>query len=178
MGESSSNPARRQTLRWTGFDYRIPGIYFVTICTTNREKHLGRVDDTGHLHPSRTGWTVSQAWHHLPERFPNVELISFVAMPDHVHGLLDLLPDTDDGRSSVALGQIISVFKSVSTRQARDLDEHAGRSGSLWQRGYHDRVVRTDDEMRQIEWYIAENPARWAASRMSSEHVGGGASLA
>ena len=31
----------------------------------------------------------------------------------------------------------------------------------LWQRNYHDRVVRNDRELRAIREYVANNPAQW-----------------
>jgi putative transposase len=31
----------------------------------------------------------------------------------------------------------------------------------VWQRGFHDRVVRNDDEFDRIAWYIVTNPERW-----------------
>ncbi len=178
MRESSVEPVRRKPLCWTGYDYHTPGVYFVTICTANRRPLLGDVDETGRLHPSRIGWSVSETWHDLPDRFPNLEPIAFIAMPDHVHGLLTLAPMANEAEAPPTLGRIVNVFKSIANHQVRQLDERTGLSGSLWQRGFHDRVVRSDDEMHQIEWYIKENPARWAASRMTSGDVGSGARLA
>jgi putative transposase len=32
----------------------------------------------------------------------------------------------------------------------------------LWQRGYHDRVIRDLDELKRIIRYISENPMRWS----------------
>jgi putative transposase len=165
MNDSLSGSFRRKTLRWTSFDYQTPAIYFVTICTAGRRPLLGQVDQTGRLHPSRIGLHVIDAWYTLPDRFPSLDLIAFVAMPDHVHGVLEIGPVTDD-RPKLTPGQVISTFKSVANHVTRQLDERAGRSGSMWQQGYHDRVVRSDDELRQFEWYITENPARWAVSRM------------
>ena len=178
MRESSSEPVRRKSLRWRGYDYHTPGVYFVTICTARRHPLLGHVDETGRLHPSHIGWSVSETWHGLPDRFPNLELIAFIAMPDHVHGLLAIVTNDDAIQPPPALGRLVNVFKSVANHRVKQLDEGARLSGRLWQRGFHDRVVRSDDEMRQIEWYIKENPARWAASRMTSGDAGSGVSLA
>ena len=89
-------------------------------------------------------------------------------MPDHVHGLLAIAPIADEAQPPPALGRIVNVFKSVASYRVRNLEERAGLSGSLFQRGFHDRVIRSDEEQRQVEWYILENPARWAASRMTS----------
>ncbi len=172
MNDSPPGPVGRKPLRWVGYDYRMPAIYFVTICTAGRKSLFGRVDGTGRLHASRIGLGVSDAWYALPDRFPELVLIAFVAMPDHVHGIVEIRPSQDD-QAPLALGQVISVFKSVANHSVRKMDERAGVSGSIWQQGYHDRVVRSDEELRQIEWYIKENPARWAASRMSADEMNG-----
>jgi REP-associated tyrosine transposase len=34
--------------------------------------------------------------------------------------------------------------------------------GRLWQRNYHDRIVRDEDELTRIREYILNNPASWA----------------
>ena len=31
----------------------------------------------------------------------------------------------------------------------------------IWQRNYHEHIVRTDDDLRHIREYILGNPARW-----------------
>ena len=38
----------------------------------------------------------------------------------------------------------------------------APKSIKLWQRGYYDRVIRDDDELKRIIRYISENPMRWS----------------
>ena len=151
--EPSSNPWRRKGLRWKGFEYHTPGTYFVTICTANRRPLFGQVDGTGRLHPSRTGICLYEVWYALPDRFPNVELLAFVAMPDHVHGIVEIKPQSSQ-ESPLTLGRVISVFKSLANHSVRKSPEQADTLGSIWQQGYHDRVIRSDDELRRMEWYI------------------------
>jgi putative transposase len=31
----------------------------------------------------------------------------------------------------------------------------------VWQRGYHERIIRTEGELERIRQYIFDNPARW-----------------
>lgn len=92
-------------------------------------------------------------------------------MPDHVHGLIEIVPmetvDLETIQNSPVLGDIIGAFKSLSARSANKV--LGRRGGSFWQRGYYDRVVRSDDELERLRWYIEENPARWAASRYAEE---------
>jgi hypothetical protein len=38
-----------------------------------------------------------------------------------------------------------------------------GIAPRVWQRGYHDRIIRDDEELSKARWYIRTNPARWAA---------------
>jgi len=44
----------------------------------------------------------------------------------------------------------------------------AGRS-ALWQRGFFDRVIRTDGELSALREYIVTNPLRWELSRASDK---------
>jgi REP element-mobilizing transposase RayT len=115
------------------------------------------------------GLDVITAWEGLPERFGDLALLEFVAMPDHVHGLIQLgssdIEDDADATGETNLGTVVGAFKSLSARAA---NQTLGRRNvSFWQRGYYDRVVPSDDELERLRWYIVENPARWAAARYS-----------
>jgi putative transposase len=59
-----------------------------------------------------------------------------------------------------SLGAIIGAFKSVT---AKRINTALGRSGgTIWQRGYYERVIRRHGgEYGRIAQYIAENPANW-----------------
>ena len=65
-------------------------------------------------------------------------------MPDHVHWLIQM---TDDGN----LPEMIRLYKakvSVLLQQR------------IWQRGFHDHVLRDGEEVRDIARYIVANPLR------------------
>jgi hypothetical protein len=46
------------------------------------------------------------------------------------------------------------------------------RSGSLWQRNYHEHVIRNERELDKIREYIATNPLRWALDRENPQSTG------
>ena len=71
-------------------------------------------------------------------------------MPDHFHGLVLLLED-------VSLSEIMRRFKGGSARMRNRLYEG---SGSLWQRNFHDRALRADEDCRAMARYIIGNPVR------------------
>lgn len=52
---------------------------------------------------------------------------------------------------------IVRAYKSAVTRRVRAETPHVG---PVWQRGFYDRVVRTDREAEAVRRYVIENPAR------------------
>ena len=123
----------RKRKRLRDFDYSSPGFYFVTICTAGRA--VGLVGAVEAL--------VRDEMLALGARFPGASLDEHVIMPDHVHMILQL-----DG-ATVPLPRIIQAFKSLTT---------IGQSHRIWQRGYYDRVIRDDEELRALREYIRNNP--------------------
>jgi REP element-mobilizing transposase RayT len=153
---------RRRSLRLPAFDYRDNGAYFFTAVTQNRGKLFGRVDDDVVL-LTRAGMVVENTWRNLHHRFPTVVCDAFVTMPDHVHGILFLdhaiVVTGDPADPGVpSLPQVIGAFKSLA---AREVNQVLNRTGALWQRSFHDRIVRNERELNVLRRYIEENPLRW-----------------
>jgi putative transposase len=57
------------------------------------------------------------------------------------------------------LGRLIGAFKTVSTKHINDLRDTPG--GQLWQRNYHERVIRNSLSWHALRRYIANNPVSW-----------------
>ncbi len=71
-----------------------------------------------------------------------------------------------DGLRPIPLPEIVRRFKSYTANQARSLDPQLrSRNTSLWQRNYHDRIIRNDRELEAIRAYIANNPLAWSLDR-------------
>ena len=170
----------RRSVRLKGFDYSQPSTYFLTVCTHDKRWIFGEV--IGHeVALSRCGKIVSECWRSIPAHFPNVELAAHVVMPNHVHGVIivkqrartDRANEKSDAREPRRIGAlppgsipaIVRSFKSVTTRR---IHEAASRPHDVWQRGYYERIIRDDDEFRQICEYIRLNPANWASDDENS----------
>jgi putative transposase len=54
---------------------------------------------------------------------------------------------------------LIGAFKTVSTQRVNDLNGTPG--ARLWQRNYHERVIRNGLSMDALRRYIANNPVLW-----------------
>ena len=66
-----------------------------------------------------------------------------------------------------SLGAFIAGFKSAATKR---INEFRGTPRvPVWQRNYHERIIRDADELHRIRQYIIDNPARWDMDRDNSD---------
>jgi REP element-mobilizing transposase RayT len=151
MHDSSS---RRYSLRLKGYDYSQAGAYFVTVCTHRRLLLFGDIIEAN-VRLNEIGTIVNQSWVNLPKHYAGIELDAFVVMPNHVHGIIKL-SDEPDTRHDIP--EIVRGFKTFSARKA---NEHRRSGAALWQRGYHEHVIRDERALNRIRAYITHNPVRW-----------------
>ncbi|PEN13051.1 transposase [Longibacter salinarum] len=85
-------PQRKNSLRHPDIDYSSRGAYFVTVRTHRRRPLFGSIRD-GVMDCSPTGDIVRDEWYRTETLRGNVVLDAFVVMPDHVHGILCLVPE-------------------------------------------------------------------------------------
>lgn len=74
--------------------------------------------------------------------------------------------------ASPTLATVIGAYKSITTlRYTRGVDAGYWRGfrNRLWQRGYHEEVLRDGPSWAAVRRYIADNPVQWADDR---EHPG------
>ena len=82
-----------------------------------------------------------------PDRY---RLIDWCIMPNHVHVLIQI----NEGSN---LGGIIRSWKGTSSFI---INGQLGRTGPLWQREYHDRLVRDLNHFQNCRAYIRNNPVK------------------
>ncbi len=183
MKIDSTGSKRRHSVRMKDFDYSIDARWFVTICTHERKCTLGEIVEE-EMKLNEIGRIVEECWLAIPDHFPNVILDEFVIMPNHIHGLLEVvtlgefvgarhaLPLQDKGKDNTnniaksgkpiagSLGIIIGSFKSAVTKRINELHGKSSRE-PFWQRNYYEHGIRTDVERERIQNYIKENPLLW-----------------
>jgi len=158
-----SDPQRRQrhSVRLPGYDYSLPGAYFVTIVTHQRQYLFGEISG-GAMHLNRWGKIVEQVWLDLRGHYPCVVPGAFCIMPNHVHGVIGLC-ELEAGPAVATkrrpLSEIVRGFKSFSARQINELRQE--RDIPVWQRNYYEHIIRDDVEHERIHRYIESNPANW-----------------
>lgn len=82
----------RRSIRLQGYNYAGPGAYFVTICTHDRKCLFGEITN-GEIRLNPFGNVVVEEWIRTEKVRKNIELDSFVVMPNHFHGIIELLDD-------------------------------------------------------------------------------------
>lgn len=142
----------RKSTRLTEYDYSQPGAYFITINTYLREPLFGAIVD-GFMVLYDAGRIVEKTWNDLPKHYPDIRLDMFVIMPNHVHGIISLLDQ------NVSLTEIVRAFKSFSARRINLVRRTSGIP--VWQRGFHDHIIRDEVEFQRIADYIETNPSNW-----------------
>ncbi|MHC8360773.1 REP-associated tyrosine transposase [Pseudomonas sp. LS2P72] len=75
--------------------------------------------------------------------------LAWVVMPDHFHWLIEL----QEG----SLAGLMQRTKSLSTKA---VNLSTGRGVSLWQRGFHDRALRREEDLVKVARYVVANPLR------------------
>ena len=85
-------PDRRPT-RLSCYDYSLPGYYFVTICTAEKQKILSDITVGEGFSPpevrlSEIGKIADEQILKISERYPLVRVEKYVIMPNHLHLLL------------------------------------------------------------------------------------------
>lgn len=93
------NPKKhhRRSIRLQGYDYSQAGLYFVTICCKDKICRFGQVKN-GTMVLNEYGQIANDEWVKTAQIRPNVQLHEFVVMPNHIHGIIQLL---DIGRGEL-----------------------------------------------------------------------------
>lgn len=156
----------RKLNRLQNYDYSRNGLYFITICTKDRIPYLSEIYDVGNaalglpnIRLTDIGKIVNNNILKINEIYKYVSVEKYVIMPDHIHMIL-FVSDYDvenGGRPRAAsptksVNLIINGLKTISTKQI---------GFSVWQRSFHDHIIRNEKEFLEICDYIDNNPINW-----------------
>jgi REP element-mobilizing transposase RayT len=176
--------------RTDGWDYTQAATYFVTLCTHQRAHLFGPIAN-GRMALNAIGRIVDEEWRRSEAIRDEMTLDAFVVMPNHLHGIVVFTTDgpavspqashrratlggTEENpdppalhRPPRSLGSFVAGFKSAATTR---INQHRGTPGApVWQRNYHDRIIRTERHLWAARRYIRDNPAQWADDRHNRE---------
>jgi putative transposase len=180
---------QRRSIRLRDWDYSSRGYYFVTICTQNRECLFGKSID-GKMILNDIGKMIQKHWLEIPSRFTNVILDEYQIMPNHLHGIIQIVgatlvvartPNMRAGikpkragiKPAPTLGDIIGTFKSLTTHEYINGVKNNGWkkfNRRLWQRNYYEHIIRNEKELDKTQEYIQINPIIWKRDRNNPDN--------
>jgi putative transposase len=174
MGKHTFN---RQSIRLRGYDYSQPGFYFATICVHSKTNlEFGKIIDDAVFaemypveagsEPASTGNTTSKSiirlneygqianrtWYDHPNHINDIVLDEFIIMPNHVHGIIQIV----GSNNKTSLSEIIRQIKTFSAIRINQLRGTPGIK--FWQRNYYEHIIRDNESLNRIRKYIRENP--------------------
>ena len=117
-----------------------PGqVYLITVTTRYRQPVFGNHEAA----------RVASRVIHASTHWGDAQLLAWVLMPDHWHGLLEL--------GEEPLDRVVARFKAAVSREL-----HASGlfEGKLWDRSFHDHALRREERLLGVARYIAGNPIR------------------
>ena len=89
---------------------RLARAYFVTIVAHDRNCLFGEIKND-EMKISEMGRIANICWRAIPEHFPNVELGTFIVMPNHIQGIIILHERAD----AVASAQKGTIYRAPTT---------------------------------------------------------------
>lgn len=150
---------KRKANRLKTYHYATPGVYFVTICTEKRVKTLCDIVGDGFPVPKAAGMIAEVFIREIPVKYPNVYVDKYVVMPNHLHFLLRIVATGGTGNPSPTLGNIVGWYKYQVTKE---MNKRSGTMGKrIFQRSFHDHVIRGEKDYQKIWNYIDGNPLKW-----------------
>ena len=133
------------------------------------------------------GSLADKFWREIPGHFHHAELLEWVVMPNHIHGVIVLQRDDNINvgtsvprkvgtsvpcpyENAQAFGRsvkgsiplIIGLYKSTVTKAVYLICQSKGK---VWQRGYYEHIIRNYDDLAAIIDYIRLNPFNWETDK-------------
>ncbi len=122
------------------------------------------------------GKIAEQQWLWLEGQYSYVNLYSFIIMPNHMHGIIEIdkskIIETDSGNKigqntpeeSIkikSISELIGAYKTTTSKQIHV----AGLNEFKWQRSFYDHIIRGANSFEKISNYIENNPSNWLDDR-------------
>ncbi len=145
----------RKPNRLKNYDYSSQGAYFITICTLDRKCTLSHIVGGDALIAPQTNLThFGEIAREYIESMPGID--KYVIMPNHIHLLIAIDGPMKASAPTISVPNLIRSFKVLVSKEIGQ---------SIWQRSYHDHIIRDEEDYLNHLQYIENNPAKWSEDK-------------
>ena len=138
----------RKATRIPGYDYSRCNFYFITICTHEKKCIFGSPNNL-----NSWGMIANEHIRRIEEHYPSVKVNQYVIMPNHVHMIIEM----EDHANNPNVSMLVGLYKTGVTKQIRQECPNI----QVWQRSFHDHIIRNQHGYEKIWTYIRDNPKKW-----------------
>ncbi|MFI3142289.1 MAG: transposase [Clostridia bacterium] len=153
----------RKRMRLTNYNYSQCGVYFITICSHNQNQIfsqlVGNGLDRSIFKLTQYGIIAENELKNIEKHFPCVEIDKYVVMPNHIHIIILMRcnGELERSRPFPTISTIIGLYKSGVSKLIHEIDPNQ----NVWQKSFHDHIIRNEKSYQKIWQYIDENPLKW-----------------
>ena len=143
------------------------------------------------------GKIAYKEWEETDKIRKNCALHEFIIMPNHIHGIIEIIFQNKTSNNSEnigkfkspsqTIGSIIRGYKIAAIKKIKEeiLNNSGGCTGELqfaptalkiiqldykiWQRNYHEHIIRNDNAFQNISKYIKNNPKKWEEKKLNKK---------
>lgn len=189
MNVKNEKLPERKTIRLKDYDYSSSGAYFITICAFEKRNYFWHESNRNvsiepdyylqepivcpplganidcfqpkEIELSRYGKIVVEAIKRITVVYPAISIDCYVIMPNHVHIML-FIGQSGSGRPMVAptISRVINQMKGYASKCA---------GTTIWQKSFHDHVIRNREDYDEHVRYVCENPLCWREDELYIE---------
>src|SRR5947207_2682970 len=107
------------------------------------------------LSPEARSITLRAIEHFHGKRY---ELYAACVMPNHVHVLWEPCIKGDNAEGKPVFWSLPELVRSIKTFSAREINKAEGSHGNIWEKEWHDRMIRSETDMQEKFGYITRKP--------------------
>ena len=149
----------RKSTRLKDYDYTSKNYYFVTICTKNKQCIFGTIEKLNTL-----GKIAKEELEKVSSHYTGIYLDNYIVMPNHIHAIIVI----EDANQKQTLSDIVGQYKSGVSRKIRKIYPDK----VVWQRSFHDHIIRNQSAYEKIWNYVQYNASKWAEDCYNPENIG------
>lgn len=150
---------KRKPVRLKEYDYGTYGAYFITICTKDKKEILCEIVGDGALDVPKIRLThigsIVEKYILSTNNINGLQVDKYVIMPNHIHLILVVATEGTSKAPSPTNAIIPHAVSTLKRFVNRDVGEN------IFQRSYHDHIIRNEQDYNEIWEYIDTNPVKW-----------------